>query len=100
MMGQVTPKTLEEALLWIHTNAHYESGIEYDSEGRYVKAQWFKNHFDKMRVPRMAPYSARFHDMIQPNPRKFDTRMYSLTPQGKRILYASVYGIEAKEQGV
>ncbi len=85
-MAQFTARDLHDALDWIHTNEHHESGLEYTEDGLRCVAVWYRNHFDKMRIRIDSEFSNRFHKLIGPNRRPFDTRMYALTTQGKRVL--------------
>lgn len=85
-MAQRTAKGLEEALMWIHINQHFAAGLEYDGDGRFVTHTWYKNHFDKLRIPYRAEWASKFFTLIRPNPRPHDDRMYALTPRGRRLL--------------
>lgn len=82
-MTQITPNNLMRALLWIHTNPHFEVGTEYSKDGMRATHTFYRNHFDKLRVKIAADWSSDFHRLIRPNPRPHDDRMFSLTRQGK-----------------
>lgn len=93
MARQITAKTLEEALIWIHTQPHFEAGVEQPNETH----AFYRNHFQKLRVPRDAPWFADFSKSIEAQTRPHDDRMYALTPVAKRRLYASTYGLLINE---
>lgn len=88
-MKQVTVKSALEAWKWIHNNGHYEVGLEYktDKNGldtNEILAVFFRNHQEKMRVP--AKLREEVFSQIQPNTRKFDTRMYALKPTALELV--------------
>lgn len=85
-MTQTTPKSLEQALLWIIENPHFEVGTEW-LNGRSTHG-FFRNHFDKLRVPNRArcEWAGQFYRYVMPNPRRHDDRMYAVTPAGKAWL--------------
>lgn len=85
-MKQVTPKRLLDALLWIHTNRHHSSGLEYSKDGSHVTHHWFENYHDKLRVSAKAPWNDRFHQLVRGNPRPHDDRMFALTRNGRHLL--------------
>ena len=81
-MTQRTAKRAVEALYWLHNNEHHEVGTDWN--GDYLTHVWFRNHFDKLRVP--ADLAAEMWKHVKLNTRKFDTRMYALKPSGKRLI--------------
>jgi hypothetical protein len=91
-MKQFTARTLYDALFWIHTNEHHESGVEFHPRTGKESHIYYKNCHEKLRVPLDAPWARQFFMMIRSNRRAHDDRMYALTPKAKKILFASPYG--------
>lgn len=91
-LKQKTMKTVEDVLLWIHTNEHHIVGGEYKDGAPFEAGpthHYYQNHFEKMRVP--AKLFEELKHLLQPNKRAFDTRMFALTKEGKRRLYRWAY---------
>lgn len=88
MATTFTPKTLPDALAWIHTHAHHEIGTLY--KGSSAKAErigtYYANYHTIMRVMDKHDWAKQFHAMTQPNPRPHDDRMFALTRKGKVFL--------------
>lgn len=81
-MKQTTAKTIEQALDWIDKNHHHEIGTEFNKHGGKTHI-FYKNYHEKLRVPIALFMVFKY---IKPNTRKFDTRMFMLTPAGKDFL--------------
>lgn len=82
-MKQITVKTVEQALAWIDTNAHHKAEIEGHEFG--VKPgythQTLSNYHERMRIP--VAIHQQMIDLIEPNKREFDSRMFALTRKGR-----------------
>jgi hypothetical protein len=96
-MTQRTAKTVDEALRWIHTNAHHDMGLHWakglsKETGFFELGQethmYYKNYIEKLLVP-LAMWR-EFARYIVANPRPFDTRAYALTKAGKRRIATKV----------
>lgn len=94
-MGQVTAKTIEQALAWIDSNGHHECGLHW-AKGRSRETGCYElgdeTHFyyrgwgDKLLIP--LALKREMNGLLKPNTRPFDTRMYALTAKGRRRLRA------------
>ena len=95
-MGQVTAKTVEDALSWIDSHEHHEAGLHW-AKGRSKETgcyefgeethMRYKGHGNVMLVP--LDIFRRARKYIVPNQRQFDSRMFAITPAAKRMLARS-----------
>jgi hypothetical protein len=87
-MKQFTPKTLAEALAWIHSQPHYDSGVDKaNHDGTVVVTHlWYRNNQQRMRVAKRHDWVPTLMHMIEPNDRPHDDRMYKLTRYGRMYL--------------
>lgn len=84
MMKQITVKTAEQALDWMHKNPHHEVGTIYGADGQTRTHIFVRNHFEIIRIPERLV--SRVFRLTQPNHREFDSRMYALTKHGRAVL--------------
>lgn len=87
-MKQITVKRAVEALHWLHNNEHHIVGTENSKIGADGKLTfshvYYQNYHEKLRVP--YALCQEVGKYIRPNKRKFDTRMYALTPKGRQLV--------------
>ena len=94
-MKQTTAKTVYDALHWIHNNAHFESGAHW-ARGRSKETGFheygeethvfYRNGMEKLLVPRKNGLARRVAELTEPNPRKFDSRMFRVNRRGRRLM--------------
>ncbi len=89
-MKQRTVKRAIEAWNWIHNNDHHIVGTEWHptkigKDGLPARSHlYLQNYHERLRVPEALVDEV--WNQIEPNKRKFDSRMYALKRKAKSMV--------------
>lgn len=92
-MKTTTVKTVEQVLLWIDSHDHHFFDTHY-RRGQWRNGERIANdepshavlagHHERIRIP--IEIYKQIGEKMEPNPRKFDTRMFHTTKHGREWL--------------